>query len=46
MIIFLGEPGFMENIIDNYSEKAKAAGVLIIPACGLDYIPSDVGTIS
>jgi short subunit dehydrogenase-like uncharacterized protein len=34
----------MEHIFDNYSEKAKAAGVLIIPACGLDYIPADIGT--
>jgi short subunit dehydrogenase-like uncharacterized protein len=39
-----GEPGFMEHIFDNYSEKAKAAGVLIIPACGLDYIPADIVT--
>lgn len=36
----------MENLFDNYNEKAKAAGTLIIPACGLDYIPADIGTFN
>jgi short subunit dehydrogenase-like uncharacterized protein len=38
-----GEPFFMELAELNYHERAKLAGVLIVPSCGFDSVPADVG---
>ncbi|KAJ3011757.1 hypothetical protein HKX48_006651 [Thoreauomyces humboldtii] len=38
-----GEPPFTRRVIDEHHEKAKADGTLIIPSCGFDSIPSDLG---
>jgi short subunit dehydrogenase-like uncharacterized protein len=39
-----GEPNFIRRIIDAHHEAARAAGVRIVPTCGFDSIPSDLGT--
>ncbi|KAI8820686.1 Saccharopine dehydrogenase-domain-containing protein [Fimicolochytrium jonesii] len=39
-----GEPPFIKNIIEKYHDKAVADGTLIVPSCGFDSIPSDLGT--
>jgi short subunit dehydrogenase-like uncharacterized protein len=38
-----GEPHFIRRIIDAHHEAAAAAGVRIVPTCGFDSIPSDLG---
>ena len=38
-----GEVLFVRNMIDQYGEKAKANGTKIVPSCGFDSIPSDLG---
>lgn len=40
-----GEPQYMETMQLNYHEAAKAKGVYIVSACGLDSIPVDLGLI-
>jgi short subunit dehydrogenase-like uncharacterized protein len=40
-----GEPEFMEKVELKHHEAAKAAGVLIVSACGFDSIPADMGVI-
>lgn len=37
-----GESGFIYDIIKKYHQKAKENGVLIIPSCGFDSVPSDL----
>lgn len=39
-----GEAHFIRRIIDAHHEAARAAAVRIVPTCGFDSIPSDLGT--
>ncbi len=38
-----GEPAWMRDIIDNYSDRAKASGARLVLSCGFDSIPFDMG---
>lgn len=38
-----GEPHFIRRIIDAHHDAARAAGVRVVPTCGFDSIPSDLG---
>lgn len=38
-----GEPGFWHSIIAQYDDAARQSGALIVPCCGFDSIPHDVG---
>ena len=38
-----GETPWVRSLIDSYHEKAQASGVRIIPGCGFDSVPSDIG---
>ncbi|XP_055613551.1 saccharopine dehydrogenase-like oxidoreductase [Uranotaenia lowii] len=40
-----GEPQYMERMQLLYHEKAQEKGVYIVSACGLDSIPTDLGTV-
>ncbi len=40
-----GEPHFIRRIIDTYDQAARAAGVRVVPTCGFDSIPSDLGVL-
>jgi short subunit dehydrogenase-like uncharacterized protein len=40
-----GEPAFVERIIAGYDEAARARGVLVLPCCGFDSIPTDLGVL-
>jgi short subunit dehydrogenase-like uncharacterized protein len=40
-----GEVPFMRAIVDAHHEEAKASGARIVPACGFDSIPSDLGNL-
>uniref|UniRef100_T1GBJ1 Saccharopine dehydrogenase NADP binding domain-containing protein n=1 Tax=Megaselia scalaris TaxID=36166 RepID=T1GBJ1_MEGSC len=40
-----GEPKFIETMQFKYNKEAEEKGVYIISACGLDSIPSDMGTV-
>lgn len=35
----------MEKMVAEYGEQAKEAGVYIIPSCGFDCIPNDLGSL-
>ncbi len=39
-----GEPSFWSAVIDAHHERAVNDGVLVVPCCGFDSIPADVGT--
>ncbi|NEQ70955.1 MAG: saccharopine dehydrogenase [Symploca sp. SIO2D2] len=39
-----GETPWVKTLIDRYHEKAAAEGTKIIPFCGFDSVPSDLGT--
>jgi len=39
-----GEVPFIRFAIDKYDDVARATGARIVPGCGFDAIPSDVGT--
>ena len=39
-----GEPWFIRRIIDKYHDTAAGKGVRLVPCCGYDSIPSDLGT--
>ena len=39
-----GEPAFWKHLIGHYHADAERAGVLLVPACGFDSIPADLGT--
>jgi short subunit dehydrogenase-like uncharacterized protein len=43
-IIYLGEVIWVRSIIDKYHEEAEKKGTFIVPFCGFDSIPSDLGT--
>ena len=38
-------PQFMEKMMAEYGEQAKEAGIYIVPSCGFDCIPNDLGTL-
>ncbi|MBK8263297.1 MAG: saccharopine dehydrogenase NADP-binding domain-containing protein [Nannocystis sp.] len=38
-----GEPAYVGRIAQNYHEAARARGVAIVPCCGFDSIPPDLG---
>lgn len=38
-----GEPAWMRQMIDAYSETAKASGARIVFSCGFDSVPFDLG---
>lgn len=40
-----GEPHFVRRIIDTCHDAAREARVRIVPTCGFDSIPSDLGTL-
>ncbi|MGI0484094.1 saccharopine dehydrogenase family protein [Pantanalinema rosaneae CENA516] len=39
-----GETPWVKTLIDRYHEQAAADGTRIIPGCGFDSVPSDLGT--
>ncbi|MGZ4896494.1 MAG: saccharopine dehydrogenase family protein [Candidatus Angelobacter sp.] len=39
-----GETSWVRDLIDRYHDRAAADGTRIIPCCGFDSIPSDLGT--
>ena len=38
-----GETPFIRRIIDKYHDEAVENGVFIVPSCGFDSVPSDLG---
>jgi short subunit dehydrogenase-like uncharacterized protein len=40
-----GETTFIRDMIDLHHERARATGARIVPSCGYDSIPSDLGTL-
>ncbi len=40
-----GEAPWVRRIIQQYHEAAEKAGVRIVPCCGFDSVPSDIGTL-
>ncbi len=40
-----GEPQFVRAVIDAHHARARATGARIVPCCGFDSIPSDLGTL-
>jgi len=38
-----GESPWMRDLIDRHHERAVAEGTRIVPACGFDCVPSDIG---
>lgn len=40
-----GESVWIRKMIDRYHEQAADAGVWIVPSCGFDSVPSDLGTL-
>ncbi len=40
-----GEPQWIRRMIDAHQERAKSSGARIVPCCGFDSIPSDLGVL-
>jgi short subunit dehydrogenase-like uncharacterized protein len=40
-----GEPLWIREMIDRHDQRAAAAGTRIIPCCGFDSVPSDLGAL-
>ncbi|KAJ3159193.1 hypothetical protein HK101_001116 [Irineochytrium annulatum] len=40
-----GEPDFIRKCIDRFHDEAVRKGVSIVPSCGFDSMPSDIGTL-
>jgi saccharopine dehydrogenase (NAD+, L-glutamate forming) len=40
-----GEPHFVSLLLGRYAERARAAGVRVVPSCGFDAIPADLGAL-
>eukprot|EP00697_Spironema_sp_BW2_P012272 gnl/Spiro4/28483_TR14075_c0_g1_i1.p1 gnl/Spiro4/28483_TR14075_c0_g1~~gnl/Spiro4/28483_TR14075_c0_g1_i1.p1 ORF type:complete len:400 (-),score=88.55 gnl/Spiro4/28483_TR14075_c0_g1_i1:257-1456(-) len=40
-----GEPQFIESMIMKYHDKAAQAGTLVVPSCGFDSVPADLGAL-
>ncbi|MCP2678226.1 saccharopine dehydrogenase NADP-binding domain-containing protein [Maricaulaceae bacterium NA33B04] len=41
-----GEPAWMRDVIDTYSDKATASGARLVLSCGFDSIPFDLGVFA
>ena len=41
-----GEPQFIEGMYEKYDELAKKNNVTIVPACGFDSMPAELGTMT
>lgn len=39
-----GEPEFIESLFLKYGDAAKAAGCSVVPSCGFDSVPADLGS--
>jgi short subunit dehydrogenase-like uncharacterized protein len=37
-----GEQGFMRMVFEKYAERAREAGVALVPGMGFDYVPGDL----
>lgn len=40
-----GEVSWHNRMIEKYDAQAKAKGIRVIPSCGFDSVPSDIGTL-
>ncbi|HET9986083.1 MAG TPA: saccharopine dehydrogenase NADP-binding domain-containing protein [Longimicrobiales bacterium] len=40
-----GETAWVRGLIDRYHARAAAEGTRIVPCCGFDSVPSDIGTL-
>ena len=40
-----GETPWVRTVIDRYHDRAAAAGTRIVPSCGFDSVPSDIGAL-
>jgi short subunit dehydrogenase-like uncharacterized protein len=40
-----GEPGFWRGVIERHHDEAAAKGLRIVPCCGFDSIPHDLGVL-
>ena len=40
-----GENHWVKTLIDRHHDNANLKGVRIVPSCGYDSIPSDIGTL-
>ncbi|KAJ3410082.1 hypothetical protein HDV05_004107 [Chytridiales sp. JEL 0842] len=40
-----GEPEFVDKMYVRYNDKAKSDGVKVVPCCGFDSVPADVGNL-
>ena len=40
-----GETGWIKELISKYHEEAKQKSIRIVPSCGFDSIPSDLGSL-
>ena len=40
-----GEPGWVRSLIDDHDAAAVASGAKIVPCCGFDSVPADVGSL-
>jgi short subunit dehydrogenase-like uncharacterized protein len=38
-----GEPAFRALLLERYAERARTRGIRIVPSCGYDAIPADLG---
>jgi short subunit dehydrogenase-like uncharacterized protein len=38
-----GETPWVKTLVDRYHERAQASGTRIVPGCGFDSVPSDIG---
>lgn len=41
-----GEVNWVKKLITGYEEEAKKSGAIIVNCCGMDCIPSDLGTFA
>eukprot|EP00924_Labyrinthula_sp_SR-Ha-C_P011359 maker-scaffold_36-snap-gene-2.5-mRNA-1 protein AED:0.04 eAED:0.04 QI:282/1/1/1/1/1/2/389/434 len=41
-----GEAGWIDQMKEKYGEEGRANGTWIIPSCGFDTVPSNIGTIA
>lgn len=40
-----GEPAFVARLIDRHDAAARASGALLVPCCGFDSVPADLGAL-
>lgn len=40
-----GEPAFWRRTIDHHHDRARERGILVVPCCGFDSIPHDLGAL-